>query len=188
MKYVPLIGLGLAIWGLVTLDWFKVGFGAIIFFGGFLTHLYKQKGTLKDDKVFSNYRIVSELIRVIRQSIEGMDFDISDPKAKLASGLFLLGVVDAASQASNMTDDQFLNLYKAVFVDLDHEYDKSFSSRILLFHQSLDINHPAFSAIMKGGELFTKFTNGNAMAPVASGVLIEEFIDDPNFPASVEDL
>lgn len=187
MKYIPLVGFGLAIWGLVTLDWFKVGFGVILFIGGFLVHLYKQRGTLKDDKVFSTYKVVSELIRVIRQSFDD-DIDITTPKAKLATGLFLLGVVDAASQAASLNDEQFLNLQKAVFVDLDHIYAADFSSRILLFHQSMDIKHPAYAAIMKGGELFTKVANGNATATFAAGVLVDEFIQDSKFPASVEDL
>ncbi len=60
--------------------------------------------------------------------------------------------------------------------------------KILLFHQSLDTEHGAFPAIMKGGELFTKFANGNTMAPLAGGMLIEELIEDQSFPASVEAL
>ena len=43
MKYVPIVGIGLAIWGLVTFDWFKVGFGVVLFFGTFLFDLFKKK-------------------------------------------------------------------------------------------------------------------------------------------------
>ncbi|MCP4669170.1 MAG: hypothetical protein GY849_22775 [Deltaproteobacteria bacterium] len=190
--YIPLVGVGLAIWGLVTFDWFKVGFGAVLFFGtfliGYLIDLFKKKGTLKDDKVFSAYRTVSELIRIIRKSIKESGVDMNSPKAKLAQGLFFVGMLDAISQTTNMSDKQFLELFKAVFTDLDYEFEDDYRARILLFHQSLNTEHGAFPAIMKGGELFTKFINGNTMAPIAGGVLIEELIEDPSFPASVEDL
>ena len=38
---------------------------------------------------------------------------------------------------------------------------------------------------MKGGDLFVKFINGNTMAPIAGGMLIEELVEDPKFPTSV---
>ena len=57
-----------------------------------------------------------------------------------------------------------------------------------MFHQSLATEHGAFPAVMKGGELFTNFASGNSMAPVAGGMLIEELIEDADFPSSVEEL
>lgn len=174
MKYVPLVGISLAIWGLVTLDWFKVGFGVVLYLGAFLFDLSKKKGVMKDDKVFPIYRTVSELVRIIRKSIEGTEVEKNREKAKLAQGLFFLGMLDAASQAASLEDQQFLDLFKAVFADLDYDFDQSYQTKLLLFHQSLNTKHGAFPAIMKGGELFAKFANGNAMAPIAGGMLIEE--------------
>lgn len=188
MKYIPLVGAGLAIWGLVTLDWFKVGFGAFLFFCAFLIDLFKKKGALKDDKVFSAYHTVSELIRTIRKSIEESEVYMNNPKAKLVQGLFFMGMLDAASQSANMSDKQFLDLFKAVFTDLDYEFEDDYRYRILLFHQSLNTGHGAFPAIIKGREFFAKFINGNTMAPIEVGMLIEELIEDPSFPASLEAL
>src|SRR3546814_8761780 len=35
------------------------------------------------------------------------------------------------------------------------------SMRVLLFHQSLQTSHPAFPAVMRGGEIYMQFVNGN---------------------------
>lgn len=188
MKYIPIVGIGLALWGLVTLDLFKVGFGALLFLSAFLVDLFKKKGAMTDDKVFASYRTVSQLIQIIRKTLEATDIDTANPKAKLAQGLFFLGMLDAASQSADMDDGQFLDLFKAIFTDLDYEFDKNYQSKLLLFHQSLATEHGAFPAIMKGVELFTKFANGNTTAPIAGGMLIEELVEDPAFPSSVEQL
>jgi hypothetical protein len=185
MKYLPLVGIGLAIWGLVTFDWFKVGFGVLLFIIAFLIDLSKKKGVMKDDRSFASYKTVSDLIRIIRQAVESSDIEPNNPKAKLAQGLFFLGMIDAASQAADLSDEQFLELFNAVFTDLNYDFDEEFKEKILLFHQSLDTEHGAFSALMKGGDLFVKFINGNTMAPIAGGMLIEELVEDPKFPASV---
>lgn len=188
MKYIPIVGICLTVWGLLTLDWFKVGFGVLLFLGAFLVDLFKKKGAMTDDKVFALYRSVSQLIQIIRKSLEASDIDTNNPKSKLAQGLFFLGMLDAASQVSDMNDGQFLKLFKAVFTDLDYEFDEDYQSKLLLFHQSLTTEHGAFPAIMKGGELFTKFAGGNTTAPIAGGMLIEELLEDPAFPSSVDHL
>jgi len=188
MKYLPIVGIGLVIWGVITLDWFKAGFGALLFIVAFLIDLSKKKGVMKDDRTFSSYKLVSELIRIIRHFVESSEIDPNNPKAKLAQGLFYLGMLDAASQCANLSDKQFLDLFNAVFTDLDYEFDEEFKSKILLFHQSLNTEHGAFPAIMKGGDLFVKFINGNTMAPIAGGMLIKELVEDPNFPSSLEAL
>jgi len=99
-----------------------------------------------------------------------------------------MGMLDAASQAATLSDQQFLDLFKAIFTDLDYDFDQSYQSSLLLFHQSLNTEHAAFPAIMKGGELFIKFANGNTMAPMLGGTLIEELVENPDFPDSVENL
>tara|TARA_B110001469_G_scaffold86388_1_gene81811 strand:- start:6603 stop:7169 length:567 start_codon:yes stop_codon:yes gene_type:complete len=185
MKYLTIVGIGLVIWGVVTLDWFKAGFGALLFVIAFLIDLTKKKRVMSNDRSFSSYKTVSELIRFVRESIESYDIDPDNPKAKLAQGLFFLGIVDAASQASNLNDEQFLDLFNAVFTDLDYDFDEEFKEKIILFHQCLDTQHGAFPALMKGGDLFVKFINGNTMAPIAGGMLIEELVEDPKFPTSV---
>jgi hypothetical protein len=41
---------------------------------------------------------------------------------------------------------------------------------------------------MKGGELYTKFINGNTIDPLAGCIFIEELIGNPAFPNSVDEL
>ena len=131
MKYIPIVGIGLVIWGLVTLDWYKVGFGVLLFFLGFIIDLFKKKGAMSDDKVFAGYKALSQLILIIRKSLDSSETDIDTPKAKLVKGLFFLGMVDAVSQSSDMDDSQFLDLFKSVFADLDYEYDEEYQSKLI---------------------------------------------------------
>ena len=188
MKYFPIVGIGLVIWGIVTLDLFMAGFGALLFIVAYLIDLYRKRDVLKDDRSFSSYKAVSDLIRIVRRAVESSDIDPNNPKAKLAQGLFYLGILDAASQAAKLSDEQFLDLFNAIYADLDYEFDEEFRLKILLFHQSLNTEHGAFPAIMKGGDLFVKFVNGNTMAPIAGGMLIEEIVENPDFPESLESL
>ena len=88
MKYLPIVGIGLVIWGVVTLDWFKAGFGALLFVIAFLIDLTKKKGVMSNDRSFSSYKTVSDLIRVVRINIESYGIDPNNPRAKLAQGLF----------------------------------------------------------------------------------------------------
>jgi hypothetical protein len=188
MKYIPIVGIGLAIWGVVTLDWFKAGIGTLLFIGSFAIDLFKKKGVMADEKVFAIYKMVSSLVHIIRKSLEDTSADSSNPKGKLAQGLFFLGMVDAASQSSNMNDSQFIDLFKSVFTDLDHEFDSEYQSLILQFHQRIDTTHNAFPAIMKGGELFTKYAKGNTTIPLVAGNMIQELVADTNFPNSASEL
>src|SRR3546814_9605393 len=114
-------------------------------------------------------------IRIVRQSFDITDVDTSSPKADLAQGLFYLGMVDAASQSTGMTDEQFLSLFQATFHDLG--FGKDLSTRVLLFHQSLQTTHPAFPALLRGGEIYMQFVNGNRQIPLADGTLIADFVD-----------
>lgn len=188
MKFIPLIGIALGIIGLITLDWYQFGFGLFLFFCGFLIDYFKKRGAIKDGKVFPIYRVVNELILTVRKSIELSELDMNNPKVKLAQGLFFMGMLDSARQATSLSDKQFLNLFKAVFTDLSYDFDKNFKSKILLFHQSLNTQHDAFPAIIKGGEFFIKFTKGYTLTPVAGAMLIKEIIEDQKFPESVDAL
>ena len=105
-----------------------------------------------------------------------------------SGGLFFLGMLDEARQSANIDDQQFLHLFKAIFRDFDYDFDHSYQSKLIAFHQSLSREHRAFRAIVKGREFFTRFSNGSRIAPTVSAMLIQEFIEDPEFPASVEDL
>ena len=186
MRYVPIIGIGLVVWGLVTLDWVKVALGAAMFFGGFAVALYKKRTVLKSGALFSVYKPLHQLIVITRKSIDASAPNADDPKAKLASALFFMGMIDAASQAAGLVDKDFLELHRALFHDLD--YDESMRSRILLFHQAAQVATPGYTAIMKGGETYTKFANGNQMIVILAGRYIEEMVKNPKFPKSVDAL
>jgi len=188
MKYISIVGIGLIIWGAITANWFNVGFGALLFAVGFLIDMFKKRGALKDDKVFQFYRAVSELIRSIRELLEDSKNDLRSPKGKLIQGLYFMGMIDAASQASDMSDQQFLDLFKAVFADLDYEFEKDYQDEILLFHQRANLQHCAYSAITQGATLFNSFIYGSKLAPPNGKIDINRLFEDPNFPASVEAL
>ena len=188
MRYLGLVGGGLALLGLFNLDWLVVGVGVFLVLISFLSDVFRKRGALTDDKVWSVYTVVNDLIRLIKTGVEASDTTLDNQKAKLAEGLFFLGFVDAASQAYNLTDKQFLELFDAVFTDLEYDFDEDFQSKLLLFHQSLATEHAAFPAIMQGGGLFNKFAQGNTGAPLVAPRLIAALAEDSSFPNSIEDL
>jgi len=47
MHYITIAAIFLVIWGLITLDWFKVGFGVLLFLTTFLVDIIKNKKDYK---------------------------------------------------------------------------------------------------------------------------------------------
>jgi len=47
MHYITITGILLAVWGLITLDWLKVGIGMILFLTAFLFDIIKNKKDYK---------------------------------------------------------------------------------------------------------------------------------------------
>lgn len=136
-----------------------------------------------DDKIAAVHQYLLEIIRIIRASLNASGVDMRGEKTFLAQGLFYMGFVDALHQATKMTDDQFIELQKFVFNDLN--FNAAFSAKIFLFHQTGQISHPAFKAIMAGGKFFGRLTSGDkAVESMLAGDSIAEFVRDPSFPSS----
>ncbi len=186
MKYVPLAGLLFALWGLVTLDWPKLGVGLLMFLGGFAVDAYKKRAVLTDKEIFAAYRATNDLVRIVRKAFEGTPVYSPSAKSDLAQALFYLGMIDAASQSTGMSDEQFLGLFQAIF--RDQGLDERLSARVLLFHQSSQVLHPAFRAVKQGGEMYRKFIGGNNAIPLAAGSMIAQFVVSPEFRESVDKL
>ena len=51
MLIIAAASLLLVVWGLFTLDWYKVGLGIFIFLACFAVDLYKKRAVLTDDKL-----------------------------------------------------------------------------------------------------------------------------------------
>lgn len=181
-RFIPLVGIGLAVWGLITFDWFRLGIGVVIFLGSFAWDSYKVRAVLQSGTLFSVYKPLNELIRLTRKAIETRNNEMEQPKTRLACALLFMGMIDAASQGAGLEDKQFLDIFTAIFHNLD--YAEPLRSRVLLFHQSVQLKRPGYAAILKGGEMYTKFYNGNRMIIMTAGALIEEFVKDPDFPAT----
>jgi type IV secretory pathway TrbD component len=47
MHYITIAAILLVIWGFITLDWFKVGFGVLLFLTTFLVDIIKNKKDYK---------------------------------------------------------------------------------------------------------------------------------------------
>ena len=153
-----------------------------MFLGSFAWDLYKKRAVVQSGGLFSAYKPLHQLILLTRKAIEAGSLQPDHPKSRLACALFFMGMIDAASQGAGLEDKQFLDLFSAIFQDLD--YAEPLRSRVLHFHQSLQFEHPGYKAILKGGEVYTKFYNGNRTIVLSTGTLIQEFISDPNFPAT----
>src|SRR3546814_15380234 len=96
VKYIPIAGLLLAAWGLITLDWVKIGLGLLIFLGAFAIDTYKKLAVLKDDILFAAHHALPELTRLVRQSFDITAVDTARPKPDLAPAHFCLGRVAAS--------------------------------------------------------------------------------------------
>ncbi len=209
--YIPFIGVVLAIWGLVTLDWFKLVFGIVLYLGSFLQDYFKKRSALKDDKVFSGYKTLTELIRGIRKAINSLDSDFNNPKGVLIQALFFTGIIDATSQALNMSDKQFIDLYNSIFIDLDDIINESLKLEILSFHQNYNVEitderfnemldseatdeeiteeliaeHEASDVILAGREVYSELINENTLFFMVSANILQEFLLDPEFPDAI---
>jgi len=186
MKFIPLAGLLLAVWGLLTLDWIKVVFGLLMFLCAFAVDLFKKRKVIWSDKVFPVHKALTDSVRIVRQAFDHASSDTTSPKAKLALGLFVTGMIDVISRSADLDDSEFLELHKSSIDDLG--FGSDFSRKILAFHQSAQVKHRAFAAIRQGAEFFTKAIDGNPAALLVCGSTIEEFVKDPAFPKSIDHL
>ncbi len=187
MLIIAAASLLLVVWGLFTLDWYKVGLGIFIFLACFAVDLYKKRAVLTDDKLAAAHRYLIEVIRIIKASLKATGIDAREEKAIIAQSLFYMGLIDALHQAMQMTESQFIALQKAVFNDLD--FSPATSANIFLFHIQQQTDHPGYKAIMAGGNFFRKLSAGDkAVESMLAGKSIAEFVRDPSFPSSHDGL
>ena len=217
MKFIPIIGLIFALWGLFTLDLVRFSVGSVLFLGSFFIDQIKNEDPAKEFTEFINQQqkfvedndeildgsgdksvsqledVLLRIIAGIKSSLEASDIDMSSEKAKLVQGLYLLGMIDAATQQAKMNYDDFLEIFFDVFGFLNTEYrgefDDEFRSILIRWYEKMGEKHPALPAISKGGEIFIEFAKGNFMAPIIrSSGDIKELIEDNSIPESIYSL
>ena len=91
MLIIAAASLLLVVWGLFTLDWYKVGLGIFIFLACFAVDLYKKRAVLTDDKLAAAHRYLIEVIRIIKASLKATGIDAREEKAIIAQSLFYMG-------------------------------------------------------------------------------------------------
>jgi len=186
-KYtLPVIGLGLSIIGLISLDNFKIFCGLLIFFSCFAFDYWKRRKMLKDDNIFRPYQVINDLIILIEKSIHAVVSDYNKEKLKLVKGMFYLGFIGAASQVYKLTDKQFLELFDTIAEDYD--YTKEERTKLLLINQQDFSDDKHFVLRKNGGEIFIKFINGNKSAILASPLMMKEMCDDKDIFNSIDEL
>ncbi|PKM03284.1 MAG: hypothetical protein CVV16_09435 [Gammaproteobacteria bacterium HGW-Gammaproteobacteria-6] len=187
MMIITWVGILLAISGIFTLDWFRIGFGVLIYLTCFAIDIYKKRKVITDDKLATAHHFLMEIIKIIKVSLSKAGVDAISDKSILAQGLFYIGMIDALHQSSEMTDLQFIELQKAIFNDLS--FSKKQSARIFIFHKSVQVSHPAYAAIMDGCRFFNKLRAGdNLVESFLAGSSIANFVRDSKFPSSVDHL
>ena len=128
------------------------------------------------------------MLDIVRNPASYSDSKIPNEKLELAQALFIFGMIDSVSQMSQLNDEQWGNLLRSVFNDLDHIYDQNYLLQLLNFHQSHQFSHPAYSLIMQGGELGQKFLTSNQMALLVASSLIEDAAKEQSFPSTIAHL
>ncbi len=118
-------------------------------------------------------------------------FEIDDPveyteKRRLCCGLVLLGYVDALSQATHLSDRQFLALWDGF--SYDAKLPKEEASHVLLYQQRQVTSEPAFQLILAGGQAFVNSARENFEAILAVSSAALAAAEKPQFPTRFIDL
>lgn len=186
MKYFGIVGIGLLLIGLITLDWFKIILGLLIFLIGFGIDLKNKKAAVNNELIFSVYHGVHDLLRVIVTTVESSHVDFNDAKVKNILALIITGFTDAASQAKNLSDNELMGLLDSVFSDLDHHYDKSFQAKLFVYYKTMYTDSVGFPMAMKGGELYMKSLGGSKSWAVSVPEYLDETLKNMNVPERIE--
>lgn len=104
-------------------------------------------------------------------------------KAELATHLYFLGAIDCSSQRHNLSDIQFANLITAFFQAVKAK--EMYAMFMGVFFLKMNSVPSAMKCVIEGGEHFNRWLNGNSSIPMCSVTALEEFCEDPDFPASV---
>lgn len=101
------------IWGIITLDRFRIIFGIILILWCFLFYYIKQRKYLRDNLVYTWYKIISDIknstgIHVIEESNQWTIFL-----------LFYVWLIIHAISYLHMSEEQALKLANSIFHDLD---------------------------------------------------------------------
>lgn len=148
----------------------------------FLGRFGRKRSVTDDEKTALLQQHLIALEKVLSLTLVNIcNIDIKQPKARLAAGLFMMGATDAASQAADLNEQQFIALALDVLTELG--YDDESRLKIISFHQSpMDQNQLLYSAIMKGGQCYVEGI-GNPDAVIEGGVFLKKLIDDSIFPS-----
>jgi hypothetical protein len=116
------------IFGIVTLDWFRIGFGVILYLLNFLFYYIKQRKYLKDNEVYTWYKIVSDIKNAISIHV------INEDNYWSICLLFYIWLVSWAINYFHMNNTQSLNLFNAVFHDIGVKHIKEDQLSIIMFN------------------------------------------------------
>lgn len=185
MSVIALAGIGLFIWGVFTTDWVRMSTGVTAFLIAAAWDYFKKRAVFRGD-LFNVYQPLHKLIHVADESIQSTSAPSEGSKADLARALLFAGMIDAASQGAGLSDKDFVSLFAAIFQDLG--YSNDFRNQVITFHQTRAVKKPGYAAIMKGGEMYTKFAKGRHAIILTAGSVVEQFVRDAAFPSSASSL
>ena len=185
MSVIALAGIGLVVWGLVTLDWVRIATGVVAFLAAAAWDYYKKRAAFRPD-VFTVYQPLHKLVHVADEAIRSANAGGDRQKIDVARALLFAGMIDAASQGAGLSDKDFIALFAAVFQDMN--YSDEARNQVIMFHQARELTKPGYAAIMTGGDLYTKFAKGRHHIIMTAGLVVQQFVDDPTFPTSISAL
>ena len=103
-------------------------------------------------------------------------------KVNLAKYLIFLGAADCSSQLHFLSDVDFAKLTLAMFDKLG--VNPPYRQLMLKYFLCMDKNILAKEAVIEGGSMFNKWINGNINIPLTIISMLENYQNEPNFPAS----
>ena len=113
IKMIPLIAIGLIIYGIIRHDWIAVVLGLVLFVTGFIFHAVKRSN-VTSGMLFPVYKEIYDLISSIDKTIDNVLMDYPEPKVKLIKGICYIDIIDNACDS----DGEFPKIAEAILDDV----------------------------------------------------------------------
>jgi len=93
-----------------------------------------------------------------------------------ATNIYMLGVLDSASQRHGLSDKDFLELVTDFFKGIGVRHEGVFL--LLALFENMASYPSAMQCIIEGGKNFNEWANGNSMSPLGVKLAAEDFYKD----------
>lgn len=186
---MQILGIIFIVWGVITLDIYRIAVGALVFiisYGwSYYKHTKRRKNLLNSDRLFPLYYNFNEYLEKHQKSIS-----VFTNKEKLACVFVVTGAMYSLVKQRIISKEEFSDLFFAVFDDKQHivgltEKDIEFLKLVVVQPEKLGGN--IRELIVEGEKLIA---DNAVLHPInaATYELIMQVTAEDSFPSNVSDL